>query len=570
MAQPERMEFKRRRAALRAGGILATASMVQPLERWLNVLGDPPPGTPLRAEGVGPSRVLTPPPLPQLGVIALNRMGFGPRPGDLAAFSALGATDEQRLTAYVDQQLNPGAIDDSNLDTRLTALGLTTLDKTLEQLWSDHVVNNSDYSYRILPAIETEIATVMRAVYSNRQLVEVLADFWHNHFNVYGWDYSIAPVLVHYDRDIIRGHLLGNFREMLEAMGASTAMLFYLDNYVNQVSGANENFARELFELHTMGAENYYGVRDPINDPLPIDENGLVIGYVDNDVYEAARCFTGWRVDAGYGTGDTGTFLYDDSWHDRFNKFILGGYLPPDQPPLKDGQDVLDMLASHPGTGRFIARKLCRRLIGDNPPPDTVAEAAAVFHANVDSPDQLLQVIRTILLSPAFKSTWGEKIKRPFESAISMMRAVNADFSPSDDYFWTYDRMGQALFSHPAPNGYPDEKEAWTNTMSILHRWRFSNYLIENWIDNVSVNVLIQMPTSKRTANQIVDYWLTRLLGRAIHPVENREEILDFMAQGWNPDYDLPQDLIDDRTPRMVALIFNGARFPMALRRENG
>ncbi|MDE3088843.1 MAG: DUF1800 family protein, partial [Chloroflexota bacterium] len=177
------------------------------------------------------------PALPPLEVIALNRMAFGARPGDLEAFRALpGSTPEEKLRAYVEQQLNPAQIDDRACDARLAPF--ETLRKSLEQLWADHVVKNpyadkdadKEWEWRMRPASETRAATLIRAAHSQRQLVEVLADFWHNHFNVYGWDDNTAPVLPHYDRDVIRAHLFGNFRQMLQAVAASPAMLYYLDN----------------------------------------------------------------------------------------------------------------------------------------------------------------------------------------------------------------------------------------------------------------------------------------------------------------------------------------------------
>src|SRR5262249_35482846 len=147
------------------------------------------------------------------------------------------------------------------------------------------------------PLRDVRDAAFIRAVYSQRQLNEVLADFWHNHFSVYAWDYSFASsTWASYDRDVIRGHMLGNFRQMLEAVATSPAMLYYLNNYVNQVAGTNENYGRELFELHTMGTENYAGVVDPFSVPKI---GGTATQYCDNDVYETARCFTGWRVNDG-------------------------------------------------------------------------------------------------------------------------------------------------------------------------------------------------------------------------------------------------------------------------------
>lgn len=545
-----------RREALKLGALSAGA-----LAPTNALLGPEPPPYALRTPVQGGEvRTVPPPPLPPLYVIAYNRLAFGQRVGDFAAFLALGSNDDERLTALVDQQLSPQTIDDSDAEARIAALNLTTLGKSLEELWADHVVaNGDDYGYRMSPLYETRIATLVRAVYSRRQLFEVLVDFWHNHFNVLGNHYYVGPAFVHYDRDVIRAHALGNFREMLEAVAASTSMLYYLDNYINRAPFANENFARELFELHTIGSDHYLGVRDPFD--VPKDENGVPVGYVDNDVYESARAFTGWRVDAGYGTNDTGTFFYDDTWHDRFNKFILGEYLPADQPPLKDGRDVLDLLASHPGTAHHIAKKLCRRLISDGPPPYVVEAAAAVFHANVGAPDQLKKVVRAIALSDAFRTTWARKVKRPFEVTASMLRAIDAEITPSDSFWWNYRQMGQTLFGRPSPDGYPDRKADWTGTTAMLHRWRLCSAMIEGWIDGINTNLVGETPATKRTPNDIADYWISRILGRSMHPAEDRDEIVEFLAQGGNPDYELPDGERSERIPRAVELVLMAPDF---------
>lgn len=544
-----------RRQVLQVGALFSGGALALTAAQKTLAAPNPPPA--LRDWAETTPRPVTAPPLPPLGVIVGNRLAFGMRPGDLAAFNALGSSDEARMQAYVDQQLNPSGIDDSACDARITAQGFTTLGKTLAQLWADHVVNNSQgWSYRILPLEETIQATFIRAVYSQRQLFEVLADFWHNHFNVYGWHSYVSPVFVHYDRDVIRAHILGNFREMLESVATSTAMLFYLDQYISQSGGANENYARELLELHTLGAENYLGVRNPFT--VPTDPNGVPIGYVDNDVYEAARALTGWRVDYSSwepGVGESGLFLYYQPWHDRSNKFFLGNYLPADQPDMKDGHDVLDAIAAHPGTARFIARKLCRRLVSDTPPQALVDTAAAVFQANSSAPDQLKQVVRTILLSSEFRGAWGQKMKRPFEAAAAILRALDAEFVPTNDFDWTFEQMGQPLFGHIPPNGYPDEKEDWSGTTSMLHRWRLANYAVEGWIDGTTVDSLSQMPNTIKTPNAIADYWIDRLLGRAMHPAENRAEIVEFIAQGRNPDFALPDDDIAECLPRLAALL---------------
>ncbi|MGL4649062.1 MAG: DUF1800 family protein, partial [Caldilineaceae bacterium] len=214
-------------------------------------------------------------------LIALNRMGFGPRPGDLNALLALGPNSTARLQAYVDQQTNPASIDDSACDARIAAQGFTTLNKTRLKLWQDHLTKpDLPYEERIRPLWETLHVTFLRAVYSKRQLVEVLADFWHNHFNVYAWDIWGAATWVHTDRDCIRANIFGNFRNMLGDIAHSPAMLYYLDNISNTSAGPNENYARECFELHALGAENYMGVQTTVGPggeyrhPAPTGSDG--------------------------------------------------------------------------------------------------------------------------------------------------------------------------------------------------------------------------------------------------------------------------------------------------------
>jgi len=515
--------------------------------------------TPTAMAGIGAAGV---PAAPSPELIALTRMAFGPRGSDLADLTALGSTSEARVAAYVEQQLNPAALDDSECDARLAAQNFTTLNKPLAQLWQDHVLKaNIAWTERILPAAETHSATFIRAIYSKRQLVEVLADFWHNHFNVYGYDYWSAPVWVHYDRDVIRGNLLGNFRALLNAVATSPAMLYYLDNISNTSAGPNENFAREVFELHTLGAENYLGV---VTDPasVPKDAEGRPIGYQDEDVYGATRAFTGWRLDAA-----TGGFFFDDGVHDKYAKTVLNVTIPSFK-GVDDGATVLDLLAYHPGTARYLARKLCRRLISDNPPQSVVDAAAAVFYAQRFAPDQLSQVVRTILLSPEFRTTWGEKIKRPFEYAVSLLRAGGADYAPGDSFTWVYKRMGQPLFEWHPPNGYPDFKEDWSSTMPMLQRWRMCNWLIDSWKyggvdankDVLRMNLNAQMPVNFMTPETIVDFWASRILGRAL-PAEERTPIVNFMAAGRNPTYELPAQDIVDRLRFMVALIFMAPSF---------
>jgi uncharacterized protein (DUF1800 family) len=504
------------------------------------------------------------PPRPSAAVIALTRLGFGPRPGDVAAFEALGGNNVDRLAAYVDQQLDPASVNDSACDARIAAAGFATLNKSRARLWQDHVESGVGWSERMRPFFEIERMAFLRAVHSKRQLVEVLADFWHNHFNVYGYDYYCGPMWVHYDRDVIRGNMLGNFRQMLEGVARSTCMLYYLDNYTSSNAGPNENWAREMCELHTLGAENYLGVMRQAD--VPLDGQGRPVGYVDDDVFEATRCFTGWTFD-----WDTGLFDYRGDWHDHFQKTFLGTYIPPNQAAEKDGLDVIAAAAGHPGTARYIARKLCQRFISDDPPQNVIDDAAAVFEAAVDDDDQLAQVVRTVLTSSEFLNTWGEKIKRPFEVAVHALRAASAEFSfrldesETDSFLWKYDQAGQPLFSWRAPNGYSDHKEDWQSAAPRVQLWRLCNWLVdaEDDSDTHLLDVVAQTPPGIRSANELASYWIERVL-RTQMPAAEHAELVQFMAQGHNPDNDLPIDGDWDTRERlraMVALIFMSPSF---------
>lgn len=519
----------------------------------------------------------TPLPPAPMAILALSRLTFGARPGDVEAFNALGATDDERLSNFVAQQLNPDSIDDSDFENRYAGAGFETLHKTHEQLYADHIANNpydsNDdiyWDWYSKPAYELADATLLRAVYSKKQLVELLADFWHNHFNVYFWQDDGVPLLVSYNRDVLRKHMLGNFRQMLEAVAKHPSMLYYLNQNNSNDAGPNENFARELFELHTLGAENYLGVRDP--NSVEKDANGIAVGYVDNDVYEAARCLTGWRVDDDLGDWEdgvekTGNFLYYKPWHDRFNKLILGQYIPADQEDLKDGHDVLDLLASHPGTARFICRKLCRRFISDAPPESIVQAAADTFLQHKDSPDQLRRVMETILLSAEFKAGWGGKVKRPLEAVVSMMRALNSEFiRPPGGINWMLGLMGQALFERRPPDGYPDTREAWMNSMSLLYRWNFAVGLTENWMDEddtgykIFSDVFAQTPAEMRTASSLADYWIQRILNRSL-PESGRNAVVAVMAQEYAPDETLSEDHARYALPAMIETILMSPEF---------
>lgn len=476
--------------------------------------------------------VVTPP----LAVVVANRIGYGPTPDSVADFNALGGNDLARLTAYVDQQLNPAIITDTDIENRLADPSFKTLDKTLTELWTEHYLPDGlPWVDRIRPTTETEVATFMRAAYSKRQLQERMVEFWRDHFNIYADDTPIVCVLMHYDRDVIRPNVLGNFRTMLEAVAKSPAMLYYLDNASSRAPSPNENYARELMELHTLGDENYLGVMDP--GSVPIDGNGVVTGFVEADVIEVARCLTGWSIANGHWSDntdpDTGVFRYRDFWHDQAAKAVLGDVIPANQAPEKDGLDVLDKLASHPGTAHFICKKLCRRFIADDPPESLVQSAAVIFQANWQAADQIKQVMRHILLSLEFQSTWDEKVKRPFDNIVGALRACEADYtllpvlssgSETNTFYWLYRATGHFPYGWVPPNGYPDSAVIWRGSTPIVMSWRMINWLFRlgevdgdpnavRALDVLGATLTAFPNVADRTPNNLAAFWCQRILG---------------------------------------------------------
>src|SRR5579872_580936 len=291
-------------------------------------------------------------------------------------------------------------------------------------------------------AYDLTVGKLDRAIYSNRQLQEELVDFWYNHFNVFldkGADRYLVPA---YERDAIRPHVLGKFRDLLEATAKSPAMLFYLDNWQSVAPhppnphaknkrasrGLNENYGRELMELHTLGVDG---------------------GYTQKDVIEVARCFTGWTMKNPH---DGMGFFFDPKKHDRGVKHVLGHTIKAGR-GVEDGEEVLDILAKHPATARFIATKLVRRFVADNPPPALVERAAKTFRK---TGGDLREVMRTILTSREFAdaSAIRAKTKSPFEFVVSVLRATNASITNPRAFAGTVAAIGEPLYQCQPPTGY--------------------------------------------------------------------------------------------------------------------
>lgn len=530
--------------------------------------------------------------LPDPAVRALRRLTFGYRPEDRTAFQALSDNFDTRLQTWVDAQLNgytpewPPA-NDPPLAAVLNEPGTNfeTLGDSLATLWQERVVAAPDWPYYQYPLIETQYLALIRATFSQWQLAEVLADFWHTHFSVDGNKFEVSPVFVHYDRDVIRPNMLGNFRAMIGAVTRSTAMMYYLDNVWNSKYGPNENYAREIQELHTLGAVHSWGFTPeqdipsaaPLAGSATILPAGLKAGYSEQDVRQVTLALTGWTISNVYTTGgNTGLFVYHPNWHDTSSKKVLGINLSGSG--QAETEEVLDLLAMHPNTARYVCRKLCRRLIGDNPPDSIVEAAAVVFNDQWQAADQLKQVVRTILLSNEFKdaNNWGAKTKRPFELVAGTMRSCGGpaqklvrpspfgdwaanlqngeNFKFSQDLYWMFSDTGQMPFSWATPDGFPDTKPAWLGSTPLIMTWRLLNMLFMNgapddpnnpssdWHNFFPIDATATTKTaltvSQRTANNIVNFWVNRFLGYdASIPAQPqldaavRSELVAFMQQ---------------------------------------
>ncbi len=316
---------------------------------------------------------------------------------------------------------------------------------------------------------------LLRAVYSDRQLEEVLTDFWFNHFNIYLDKGADRYLVTAYERDAIRPHVLGRFKDLLLATAESPAMLFYLDNFqsvgantnknpnAKRKNGLNENYGRELMELHTLGVDG---------------------GYTQQDVTEVARCFTGWTIREPRRGGG---FEFRERVHDNGEKHVLGVTIPAGG-GMDDGLRVIDILSKHPATARFISRSLAVRFVSDNPPDSLVSRMAAVFQS---TGGDLREVMRAMLTSPEFWSpeAYRAKLKSPFEMVVSALRVTNADIDFTTALAQQLNTLGQPLYRKQEPTGYSNKGSEWMNSASLLARMNFGLALASNKVAGVKVDL---------------------------------------------------------------------------------
>jgi uncharacterized protein (DUF1800 family) len=474
----------------------------------------------------------------------LNRIGFGARPGDVARVQQVG------LAAYIEQQLHPERIADGALAARLSefpTLGMSTaqlaeeyfnpadqLRRQNQQQQARAQAQGGDPSMAMSPppppqptpeqrmlqqAAQAPMndlmqAKIIRATLSERQLEEVLVDFWFNHFNVFAGKGQVRQYLTEYERDAIRANVLGNFRTMLGATAHSPAMLFYLDNFQSRTAnapagrgrgqqpltrqlnnprlnpaqqrqlaqrmqqmdeqqkrpqgGLNENYARELMELHTLGVDG---------------------GYTQQDVIEVAKILTGWTIDRPQ---QGGGYIFRAQMHEPGSKTVMGKKFSEDGE--KEGEKLLDMLATHPSTAKHISFKLAQRFIADEPPAALVERAAKKF---LETKGDLREVTRVIVTSPEFfdEQYYSAKVKTPLEFVVSAARATNANIVNAQPVVQALrGELGMPLYGAQPPTGYSMTADAWVNTGALLNRMNFALQLLNGGMPQRGAGAADQRP----------------------------------------------------------------------------
>lgn len=589
--------------------------------------------------GVGDKKALT---ANQKALHVLNRLGFGARPGDLEKVKAMG------VEKYIEQQLNATAIDDSVAEKKVANLEVFNLstaevfakypnpgallraleggraaaaqnaqnapntapkapEEMTDQERRERQQKLAEYyrKYDLRPAnqLQPQITAnrVLRAVYSERQLQEVMVDFWQNHFNVFAGKAAVRWYIPSYERDVLRKNALGNFKDLVAGTAQHPAMLFYLDNFesvapnaqpannnpgrlqqavrdgkltpqmrerlkerrgltdsqidqrIKQAQtvqqrakrGLNENYARELMELHTMGVDS---------------------GYTQKDIVEVARAFTGWTIadPRGYRRAaaaeingmedqrlarlqrqagipddiESGQFYFNERWHDKDAKTVLGQKV--NEGGMKDGLKVIDILTKSPATAKFIARKLAVKFVSDTPSDALVGRVADAFSK---SNGDIKTTLRAIFTDKEFwaPETYRAKIKTPIELAVSAIRTIGADTTSSPAVLAMLNKLGEVPYGYQAPTGYPDTAEDWVNTGALLERLNFAVALAGNQIPGTRVD-LKRFEAANKTA--IMNNALAMVLDSDVSPA-TKATLLKQVEQPL-PEAKAPAEADDD------------------------
>lgn len=443
----------------------------------------------------------------------LNRTSWGVRPEDFARANTIG------VEAYLEEQLAPASIKDKAADGKIKSL----------KPWSmslPALLKLKDRESKCYQALV--IGAAYRAALTNRQLQERMVEFWSDHFNIASNGLEVE--LLDYQRSVVRPNALGRFQDLLVATAKHPAMLYYLDNYLNEKDHPNENYARELMELHTIGVDG---------------------GYTETDVKEVARAFTGWTV----GDYSEGGFNFDDYEHDTGSKQVLGFTLAAGR-GIEDGMDVLQILANHPSTAKFLSRKLCVRFVSDDPPQTLLDSTAAVW---VQTQGDIKAVLRHIFLSQEFANSTGQKLRRPLEFFVNALRSTGTETKE----FWQFENMieelGQVPYGWATPDGYPDVAAAWMNTNGLLSRWNKSTTLTERalWKQDSRLKTQILKRIGKpTTVGQLVDAVALQVFGTLL-PDDARAEFVDFASDGGGAGTPVTTDLMTAKLGSLFGLMLS-------------
>lgn len=563
----------------------------------------------------------------------LNRVTFGPRPGEIDRAKKMG------LEKFLEEQMHPDRIPDEALEARLKEIESIHLsnrelaeayaqpqqvlkalkakglaepgafqspgrnqspkqaadsmepesrktpaeDETMRRREIRQALADAGLKPQQLAVQELQQAKILRAIYSERQLQEVMTDFWFNHFNVYIQKGADRILTTSYERDVIRPRVFGKFEDLLKATAESPAMLFYLDNFMSAAPegaprsrdnrdlfrrrpmrdrrfgddirmqqkdpnaagqqngkrarrGLNENYAREIMELHTLGV------------------NG---GYTQKDVQEVARCFTGWTLRTPRNGAE---FLFQPAMHDDGEKIVLGKKIGSGG-GVNDGYKVISLLAHHPSTAKFISTKLARKFVSDQPPQALVDRMAGVFEK---TGGDIREVLRAMFRSPEFwaPESYRAKIKTPFEMTVSAVRAIGADSNGGPQFHRWIAQMGEGLYLAQPPTGYPDLAENWVNTGALLERMNFALALSANRIVGTSVALAKLSPPGGSQPHSLaspVDQYLQILLRGEVSP-QTRATINQSLAKA-EPNAASQKSNGDLDAGKVVGLILGSPEF---------
>ncbi len=478
--------------------------------------------------------------------IALNRVTFGARDVEITHLQNNGWTawverqlippagDDPALAAHIKSQvmhIQYDAFDDNQINYHWKAVNedrpLTYLYASPEQIWTTGISIPWTVSFAEDTRMWTEFVSgiFMRNAHSAFQLREFMADFWLNHFSVAkGKGRGVYGPAIAYDRDVIRPNVFGNFRTLLENVACSTSMLMYLDNAGSTAAIPNENYARELMELHTMGRDAYFG-----KNPSGADVSAK--GFTDEDILQASRALSGWTIQRGQTNqlpgvaSNSGVIVYPNSGQFVFNpgqhSDQAGRFLGVDLSALNgqaQGRKVLDIIANHPATAPFICGKLCRRIFGDTPPQAVLDRAVEAWIIHRNAHDQIARVLRAILLDgPEIGIGPVQKVRRPYERFIAMVRATDTLLNASSNWTFMFQTLNDSPLIWPTPDGRPDTNAFWLTTytnVTVPEELKRITYEVGTTPVNQVISVYAQTPAAARTSiTAVVEYWVERMIG---------------------------------------------------------